>query len=401
VDGDDATPLAQEVDVSTSQSRTTSRRVARGAAILTLAVTAFPAVSARAATSHHVAYTVNFLANTVTPIDLATNRALPAIKVGRGPNAIAVTPDGSQAFVTNSAGNTVTPIDTGTNVAWQKIKVGRYPTAVAVTPDGSTAYVVSAGSGTVTPISTATDLAGPPIPVGSDPSALAITPDGAKVFVSNLGSNTVTPIDTATQQAGPAIPAGRAPSQIAITPNGRTAFVIDSYIHGKTIRPIRVATDRAGPPIKVGPYPHDIVITPDGKAAYVACFDVDVAPGSPGAGSVVAVDVRTHTVGNPISFGTAFPDYLVARHDSSAVYVTSEDGVTPIRVATGVARPVIPAGDHPWEIALSGDGSGAYVTDIGAPNQPTGAVTVLRLRTRATLATVPVGLRPVAIGLGG
>lgn len=387
--------------MSRSGSRTAPRRAARGGAVLALAVTALPAVAAHAAANpHHVAYTVNFLANTVTPIDLATDHALPAIEVGHGPNAIAVTPDGKKAYVTNSAGNTVSPIDTATNTAGPKIKVGRFPAAVAITPDGSTAYVVSSGPGTVTPIDTATNKPGAPIPVGSDPTALAITPDGATVFVSNLGSNTVTPIDTATEHAGSPIPAGRAPSQIAITPNGKTAFVVDSYIHGTTVRPIHVATERAGAPIKVGPYPHDIVITPDGRTAFVACFDVDVTPGSPGVGSVVPVNVRTHSVGTPISFGTAFPDYLAARPDSTVVYATSEDGVTPIRVATGVARPVIPAGDHPWDIVLSGDGARAYVTDIGAPNQPTGAVTVLRLRTRSTLATVHVGLRPVAIGLG-
>lgn len=92
--------------------------------------------------------------------------------------------------------------------------------------------------------------------------------------------------------------------------------------------------------------------------------------------------------------------HAATRHHFAYTVNFLANTVTPIRVATGVARPVIPAGDHPWDIALSGNGARAYVTDIGAPNQPAGAVTVLPLRTRATLATVPVGLRPVAIGLG-
>jgi hyaluronoglucosaminidase len=47
---------------------------------------------------------------------------------------------------------------------------------MAITPDGTTAYVANTNYGTVTPIDTATNTAGTPIPVGSGPWAIAITP---------------------------------------------------------------------------------------------------------------------------------------------------------------------------------------------------------------------------------
>jgi YVTN family beta-propeller protein len=70
----------------------------------------------------------------------------------------------------------VTPIRTATNTALAPVKVGRLPEAIAITPDGKTAYVVNTGSGTVTPIQTATNTALAPVKVGRTPVAIAITP---------------------------------------------------------------------------------------------------------------------------------------------------------------------------------------------------------------------------------
>ena len=77
--------------------------------------------------------------------------------------------------------NTVTPIATATNTAGTAIAVGNGPIGIAITPDGSTAYVANAGSNNVTRIATATNTAGTAIAVGTLPFAIAITPDQAPV----------------------------------------------------------------------------------------------------------------------------------------------------------------------------------------------------------------------------
>jgi DNA-binding beta-propeller fold protein YncE len=53
----------------------------------------------------------------------------------------------------------VTPIRTATGRALKAIKVGKYPGDIAITPDGKTAYVIIRQG--VVPISTATNTAGP------------------------------------------------------------------------------------------------------------------------------------------------------------------------------------------------------------------------------------------------
>jgi DNA-binding beta-propeller fold protein YncE len=51
------------------------------------------------------------------------------------------------------------------------------PQAIAITPDGTIAYVVNwQGPGTVTPVRTATGTLEKPIKVGSRPIAIALAP---------------------------------------------------------------------------------------------------------------------------------------------------------------------------------------------------------------------------------
>ena len=80
-------------------------------------------------------------------------------------------------YVANKAGNTVTPIRAASNKARRPIRVGPGPELIAISPDGQTAYVVGVGSllpEEAIPIRVATNSAGKPIKVGRLPMAIAI-----------------------------------------------------------------------------------------------------------------------------------------------------------------------------------------------------------------------------------
>jgi YVTN family beta-propeller protein len=101
-------------------------------------------------------------------------------------------------------------IDTATNTVGSTITVGTDPTGVAVTPDGSKAYVANYGTiaspaNTVSVIDTATNTVGSTITVGLGPVGVAVTPDGSKVYVANQRDGTVSVIDTATNTVGSTI----------------------------------------------------------------------------------------------------------------------------------------------------------------------------------------------------
>jgi DNA-binding beta-propeller fold protein YncE len=92
---------------------------------------------------------------------------------------------------------------TATHTAGRAIRVGKYPGAIAITPDGKTAYEVS-GTGTVTPIRTATDKALKAIKVGDGPAAIVITPNGRTAYAANYIGPTGMPLgDTVTRSAWP------------------------------------------------------------------------------------------------------------------------------------------------------------------------------------------------------
>ena len=83
-------------------------------------------------------------------------------------------------------------IDTATNTVVATVPVGGTPYAVAVSPDGSLAYVTNAASATVSVIATSTNtVIGDPIPLGGSDTNLgvAVSPDGSKIYATNAYSS--------------------------------------------------------------------------------------------------------------------------------------------------------------------------------------------------------------------
>lgn len=157
--------------------------------------------------------------------------------------AVAVTHDGRKLFIANTGwpaqpDDTVTVVDLTTDRILGNVSVGLSPISIAITPDDRTAFVVnnaySQGSVfTVTPIDVATDTPGKPITVGPGPVSVAIAPDGKTAYVSNMGASTesacgsrievgdtITPIDVTTLRVGPAIRVDGAPAFLTFLPVG-------------------------------------------------------------------------------------------------------------------------------------------------------------------------------------
>ena len=65
------------------------------------------------------------------------------ITVGTQPRRVAVSPDGTKAYVANRVGDSVSVINTTTNAVDATIAVGTRPSGVAVSPDGTKAYVAN------------------------------------------------------------------------------------------------------------------------------------------------------------------------------------------------------------------------------------------------------------------
>lgn len=343
------------------------------------------------ATSPKVAYIPHFAKNVVTPINLVTHRAGTPVKVGIGPDAIAVSPDGQTAYVACSGSNTVVPINTATGRPGRPIPVGARPVFIAITPDGSTAYVADNGSSQVTPVNLTDNQAEPAISVGRFPRQIAITPDGATAYV--VSNRIVTPIATKTRTALGRIAVGKNSRAIAITPNGKTAYVLNTF--SDTISPISTATNKAMRVIHVGGFPHQIVITPNSRFAYVTLSRTTRK------GYVAPIKISTNTALKAFRVGHR-PTAMAITPDGKTVYVVNRhDSVTPIRTATNTPQKFIQVGTFPDGIAVTPDGRFAYVVS-GAPESGKdvgGQLTFIDTATNLITQRIGIATDPVGIGL--
>jgi autotransporter-associated beta strand protein/YVTN family beta-propeller protein len=173
---------------------------------------------------------------------------------------VAVSADGTTAYVCLSILNTLAVVDLPTGTVSSQISVGIAPWDVALSPDGNTAYVsdwggrlpvsgdltaTSAGtpvvidsrgvgaSGAVSFVNLTTGVETAEVATDLHPSALALSQDGSSLYVANANSDTVSAIDTQAKavketilvRPDPTFPYGSAADGLALSPDGKNLFV--------------------------------------------------------------------------------------------------------------------------------------------------------------------------------
>jgi YVTN family beta-propeller protein len=255
------------------------------------------------------AYVTEEGSGTVGVIDTATNQVGEPITIASHtdslPDGLALSPDGSRLYVTYGyrPGTSIGPgevavIDTATRAVGTPIEVGDEPAGIAVTPDGTKAFVADYGSGQVTEIEGldgGSPHADPPVDVGGTPEGVAISADGSKVYVTNGNSDEVSVLSVATGEVTATLTDAsfKAPQGIAASPAGEGAFVADFDGGGLTGLG---AGDAVLGSVPVGGSPFGVAYDPDGKTVWTS-----VSPAE-GAGAVERVDAATRAVvGAPIT----------------------------------------------------------------------------------------------------
>jgi YVTN family beta-propeller protein len=236
------------------------------------------------------AFVANTLSGTLTPVNLPglglqASLCMPIGNCAGGgdpatlPAAVAVTPDGTAAYVVNSGENSISLVaisNQTAKVVSPQISSNSFsdPDAIAITPDGKTAWVANYGSGTVVSVTIPGGRLGTPIAVGNNPTGLAVTPDGRHLLVANSGDGsvsdvTLTNLTVNTFSLEPTATGFVTPQAVAISPDGATAYVTDSA--NDVLVPIDIASDTPTDGALVdGDEPGAVAITPDGSQAYVA-----------------------------------------------------------------------------------------------------------------------------------
>jgi YVTN family beta-propeller protein len=203
------------------------------------------------------------------------------------------------------------------NPAETDINVGLFPQALAISPDGSQVWVADTGPQTspsspsgVDVIDTSTNTVIAKLPLKGAPSQVAFSPDGTRAYVvTNDGLWVYSTKDRRVtgQVGGLGIPRG-----IAVSPDGKTLYVTDTT--GNSVKVINVATDRVKASIGVGELPWDDVISSNGSTVYVADTDSD---------QVSVISTATGKVVNTITV-TGDPDTMALTQDGSQLYVAQQ-----------------------------------------------------------------------------
>src|SRR6266446_3710233 len=200
----------------------------------------------------------------VTVIDTSTNTTVPpAIVVQSQPQTAAVRGDESMVYVTNFGGNSVSVINTGTNAVVATINLGASPTGVAVSPDGTRAYVTQTGN-SVSVINTATNTVLTTLNGFNGPAGVAVSPNGTRAYVTNQNGTTVSVINTATNTVVTTLNGFNSPRSVAVSPNGTRAYVTNQI--GGTVSVIDTATNTVLGTIPAGNAPNLLGICSNGNA---------------------------------------------------------------------------------------------------------------------------------------
>jgi phospholipase C len=148
------------------------------------------------------------------------------ITVGEAPQVIAISPDGSLAFVTCADGvYVITTSSSGVRKAGEDL---HNPHGVTVRPDGTQAYVTDSERDRVVVLNASSLRTVARVRVGKTPWNTAFTADGSSAYVTNANNNTVSVIDTASRKVTKTIPLGsnngqinQIPTAIALSPDDK------------------------------------------------------------------------------------------------------------------------------------------------------------------------------------
>ena len=277
----------------------------------------------------HTAYITNYLGNTVSAINTATNTVTATIGVGKYPYGMGIDLATHTAYITNGGSNSVSVINTATNTVTATIGVGHEPVGAALDPATHTAYITNFGGNTVSVINTATNTVTATIGVGTLPFGVAVDPATHIVYVTNAGGSSVSVIDTATNTVTRTITATspadeQAPSSVAIDAAARTADVTDSSAGSVSV--INTITDTIIATIPVGKHPAGVTVDPATHTSYVT-GEYD--------GCVSVINTATNTVTATIIGVGAGPTSVTVDPATHAAYVTNYVGNTVSVLNTG------------------------------------------------------------------
>jgi YVTN family beta-propeller protein len=167
---------------------------------------------------HSKLYTANIASGTVTMIRLAPVQgadSITQIPVGKGSEAIDMSPDGKEVWIAHRSDSGMSVIDTATDKIKATFQTAKSPFRVKFTPEGTRVLVSDPMSGEVVVYDASSHQEIKRIKVGGAPVGILIQPDGKRAYIAETQANKLAVVDMSTLEVTTVIDPGREPDGMA------------------------------------------------------------------------------------------------------------------------------------------------------------------------------------------
>ena len=251
--------------------------------------------------------------SSLTLIDVADASVVKTIDLSpyERPHGVRWLADGRRAVVTAESNKALLVVDVDEGRVINEIDTGQEIShMVAVTPDGSLAFVTNIGSGSTTVIDLLRGTRIGNIETGEGAEGVDVTPDGREAWVTNRAANTVTILDTNTLEIKRTLPSADFPIRATITADGE--YVLVSHARsadvavfdansGDVLRRISLQQGEVdlqgklfGDMFGDSSIPIGVVVDPSGERAWVALAGSDL---------VAELDMDSWTISRALTAG--------------------------------------------------------------------------------------------------
>jgi YVTN family beta-propeller protein len=293
---------------------------------------------------------------TLVIVNPSTGEVLGRVATGEGPHEVAVSEDGSTAFVGNygaqTPGHTLSVIDLAAQKEVRRVDLAPLHRPHGIVMARGKVYFTAETNRAVArydPAANAVDWL-----LGTGQAATHMvwaSEDATRIITTDIGSDSVTIMERGANPLAwnqTVVPVGKGPEGFDLTPDGRelwTAHSRDGHVSvidlatKKVVHTLDVGTTRA----------NRLKFTPDGRLALISDLD---------AGELVVVDVPARTVSKRLPLGKMPEGILMAPDGSRAfVAVNGDDHVAVVDLRTLTVTSKIATGDGPDGMAWAGRGA--------------------------------------------
>lgn len=283
--------------------------------------------------------TANQDANTISVIDVATDRAYTSLETGKEPHHLLATPAGNEIWVTLYGENRLQVFGSDTLEEIASLDVGSSNDDLIFNPRGDLLYVSLGKRDEVAVIDVAGRKVIQTVKVGRTPHGLRVTPDGNYLLVANTLDNSVSLLSLQGEVTLEAtIKTGANPFEVVVSDDSATAYI--SNFLGDSISVLDLGTRKTVGYIRSGKKPAMLALQSgaEGEKIWVA---------NTGTNDLWVIDARTRKLTTRLPVGKGAHGALPTPSGKLYVTNTEDNTVTVVDQSGTKVLATIPVGNYP------------------------------------------------------